>query len=66
MFSMTETDRIFLNKAYDRALERGDYDDDVATFSQFLAAEGSTDGPTLIQAMRAAGTYFGRLAGVNP
>ncbi|WP_139200134.1 hypothetical protein [Curtobacterium sp. MCBA15_008] len=63
---MTETDRIFLNKVFERALERGDYDDDVATIAQFLDREGNPEGPTLTQAMRAAGTYSGRVAGVNP
>jgi len=63
---MTETDRIFLTKAYDRALERGDYDDDVATVAQFLNHGGECPIPTLIQAVRAAGAYFGRVAGVNP
>jgi len=63
---MTETDRTFLTKAYDLALERGDYDDDVATVAQYLDHGGERDLPTLTQAMRAAGTYFGRVAGVNP
>lgn len=63
--TMTETDRIFLNKAFERALERGDHDDDVATVAQFLDSPDNPEGPTLIQAMRAAGTYFGRVAGVN-
>ncbi|MCY1694666.1 hypothetical protein [Curtobacterium sp. SL109] len=63
---MTETDRTFLMKAYNRALERGDHDDDVATVAQFLDHEGEPDAPILSQAMRAAGVYFGRVAGVNP
>lgn len=66
MSTMTDTDRNFLMKAYDRALERADHDDDVATVAQFLDREGEPGAPTLTQAMRAAGTYFGRVAGVNP